>query len=167
MPGTENKPLVSRLLIFGAVFNTIEGAEGVCLGHVMTKITLKNLDDTKQARKGRIAEDDVRQVTVTAMVDTGATTLIINRDLFEQLGLDSMEEREITFANDAKELCKLTDPVVIYCNDRSIAVPALVVEEASEVLLGAIPLEGMDFIVDPVNQRLVGAHGDHVVYLAK
>jgi hypothetical protein len=28
------------------------------------------------------------------------------------------------------------------------------------VLLGAIPLEDMDLMVDPVNQRLVGVHGD-------
>ncbi|MDR1596860.1 MAG: hypothetical protein LBR99_04055 [Treponema sp.] len=39
--------------------------------------------------------------------------------------------------------------------------------EAADVLLGALPLEAMDLMVDPVNERLVGVHGNqpvHVLY---
>ena len=137
------------------------------MGHVNTQLILKNLDDAKRVKKGELPENEARQVTVTAMVDTGATTLVINKALFQELGLDVMEEQQITFANDVKEICKLTEPVGIYCNNRFIAMQALVVENASEVLLGVLPLEGMDFIVDTVNQKLVGAHGDQVMYLVK
>jgi len=45
--------------------------------------------------------------------------------------------------------------------------PALVVPDAKDILLGALPLEAMDLMVDPVHQRLVGVHGDqplHVLY---
>jgi hypothetical protein len=35
------------------------------------------------------------------------------------------------------------------------------------VLLGAIPLEDMDLIVDPAGRELRGAHGDEVVCLVK
>jgi hypothetical protein len=38
---------------------------------------------------------------------------------------------------------------------------------SGEVLLGAIPLEGMDLMVDPVNQTLAGIHGDEVVCVVK
>ncbi|MDR0474657.1 MAG: hypothetical protein LBH43_13425 [Treponema sp.] len=41
------------------------------------------------------------------------------------------------------------------------------VKGSSEFLLGVLPLEVMDLMVDTVNQRLVGAHGDHPVYRAK
>jgi hypothetical protein len=34
---------------------------------------------------------------------------------------------------------------------------------APEVLLGAIPLENMDIMVDPKRQRLVGVHGDQPI----
>jgi hypothetical protein len=44
---------------------------------------------------------------------------------------------------------------------------AVVVKDASEFLLGVLPLEGMDLMVDTVNHRLIGAHGDHPVYRAK
>jgi clan AA aspartic protease len=137
------------------------------MGHVNTQVTLKNLDDTKQVKKGNLPEHKIRQVTVDVMVDTGATTLIINEELFRQLGLDVMGEQEITFANDAKEICKLTEPLEIHWENRFVAMSALVVEDASEFLLGVLPLEGMDLMVDTVNQRLVGVHGDHPVYLAK
>ena len=137
------------------------------MGHVNTQITLKNLDDIKQAKKGNLAKEKIRQATIDVMVDTGATMLVINKELFQQLGLDAAEEREITLANDKKETCTITEPIEIHWENRSIAMPAVVIEDASEFLLGVIPLEGMDLIVDTVNHRLIGAHGDHPVYRAK
>ena len=137
------------------------------MGHVNTRITLKNLDDIKQAKKGLIKEPEIRQATIDVMVDTGATTLIINEKLFQQLGLDVMAEREITLANDEKEMCKITEPLEIHWENRFVAMSALVVKDASDFLLGVLPLEGMDLMVDPINQKLVGIHGDHPVYLAK
>jgi clan AA aspartic protease len=101
------------------------------------------------------------------MVDTGATTLVINEQLFEQLGLRSMGDREISLANDSKETCKVTEPLMINWEDRSVTMPALVIKDTSDFLLGVLPLEGMDLMMDTVNQRLVGAHGEHQVYLAK
>ena len=137
------------------------------MGYVNTKITLKNLDDTKLAKRGNLPEDKIRQATIDVMVDTGATTLVIDEHLFERLGLDAMAEREITLANNAKETCKVTEPLEIHWEDRFVAMSAVVVEGASEFLLGVLPLEGMDLMVDPVNQKLVGVHGDRPVYLAK
>ena len=45
-------------------------------------------------------------------------------------------------------------------------VPALVIPGAEKILLGAIPLEGMDLMVNPVSQELAGIHGDDVEFLA-
>jgi len=134
------------------------------MGHVNTQITLKNIDDVKQAKKGNLPEKKIRQATINVMVDTGASMLVINEPLFQQLGLDTIGEREITLANDATETCKLTEALEIDWEDRSTVMPALVVEDASEFLLGVLPLEGMDLIVDTINQKLVGAHGKQPVY---
>jgi len=75
-----------------------------------------------------------------------------------------MEEQETTFANDTKEMCKVTEPLIIKWEDRSTTMPALVVNNVPDLLLGVLPLEGMDLIVDTVNQKLVGAHGNKPVY---
>jgi len=39
------------------------------------------------------------------------------------------------------------------------------VVDSGRTLLGAIPLENMDLIVDPAGQELIGAHGDEEVGL--
>jgi clan AA aspartic protease len=137
------------------------------MGHVNTQINLKNIDDIKQAKKGNLPKDKIRQATIDVMVDTGATTLIINEQLLQQLGLDVIGEREISLANDATEICKLTEALEINWENRSVVMSAVVIEDAPEFLLGVLPLEGMDLMVDTVNQRLIGAHGDHTVYRAK
>jgi hypothetical protein len=45
---------------------------------------------------------------------------------------------------------KVPSPVIIYWKDRFPACNALVVLGKNTVLLGAIPLEGLDLIVNPV-----------------
>jgi clan AA aspartic protease len=137
------------------------------MGYVNTQITLKNLADVFKARDGIIQEAEIRQATVDVMVDTGASMLVINEELFGRLGISVIGERKVSLANDTTEICKLTDALEINWQDRSISMPALVVKDALEYLLGVLPLEGMDLMVDTVNQRLVGAHGDHPLYLAK
>ena len=104
------------------------------MGYVNTRITLKNTDDVKQAKKGLITEPEIRQATVDVMADTGAATLIINKELFQKLGLDVADERVVTLANNTKEICKLTDPVEIHWEDRFISMQALVVDNAPDVL---------------------------------
>jgi hypothetical protein len=42
----------------------------------------------------------------------------------------------------------------------------VVIPGAKKVLLGVLPLEGMDLKIDPKKQELVGVHGDEVVYTA-
>ena len=58
------------------------------MGHVNTQITLKNVDDLRQARKGKLPENKIRQATIDVMVVTGATMLVLDEHLFSQLGLD-------------------------------------------------------------------------------
>ena len=137
------------------------------MGIVHAEITLKNTFDVRDHKRGLIKESEIRQAAVKAMVDTGAGTLVINEEQREQLGLEVRGLRRATFANESKEMCKVTEPVEIRWKDRYTAVPALVVPNSGEVLLGAIPLEDMDLIVDPVRQTLAGAHGDDIVCLVK
>jgi clan AA aspartic protease len=130
-------------------------------------ITLKNARDVGNVRHGLIKETELREMTVRAMVDTGAITLVINDDMRQQLGLGIESACEATLTNDRKEACQLTEPVMIYWKDRMTSCQALVVPGNSEVLLGAMPLEGMDLMVNPVDRELVGVHGDKPVYLIK
>jgi len=59
----------------------------------------------------------------------------------------------------------ITESVKIQWKDRNTELPAIVVAGAKNVLLGALPLEAMDLIVDPVHKQLAGAHGDQPVHI--
>jgi hypothetical protein len=54
----------------------------------------------------------------------------------------------------------VTEPVRIYWKDRRTTCEAVVLPGEKDVLLGAYPLEGMDLMVHPKRQEVVGAHGD-------
>jgi clan AA aspartic protease len=136
------------------------------MGTVYADITLRNAIDVGNVLRGTIQEHEVRQTAVNALVDTGAGTLVITEAVREQLGLHVTGLRNATLANNAKTALKVTEPVEIRWKNRDTTCRALVVSEG-EILLGAIPLEDMDLIVNPVKQELAGAHGDEVVTLLK
>ena len=133
------------------------------MGTVYEIITLKNANDVINAERDIITEEEVRETTVRALVDTGAGTLVLSEEVREKLGLRIRGLRESTLANDKKEICKITDPVEVHWKNRNTICPALVSSGWGEILLGAIPLEDMDLMVNPVKQELVGVHGDEVV----
>ena len=133
------------------------------MGTVYETITLKNAGDVANAERGIITEQEVRETTVRALVDTGSGTLVFSEGVREKLGLRIRGLRETTLANDKKEICKTTEPVEIHWKNRSTTYPALVLSGWGETLLGAIPLEDMDLMVNPVKQELVGIHGDEIV----
>jgi clan AA aspartic protease len=137
------------------------------MGMVYAEITLKNAGDVADVQRGFIKDHEIRQVTVTAVVDTGAASLVINESIRQKLGLEVRGLRRATLANDTREICKKTEPVEIHWRNRDTACPALVVSGNGDVLLGAIPLEDMDLIVHPLKQELTGAHGDEIVSMLK
>ena len=133
------------------------------MGIVQAEITLINAGDVIIAQRGIIKEQEIRQVTVNAVVDTGAMTLVIDEKLRLQLGLEIQRERQATLANNVKQTVKIADPVKVCWKNREMVCQPWVVTSSPSILLGAIPLEDMDLIVDPANQALVGAHGDEPV----
>jgi clan AA aspartic protease len=134
------------------------------MGKVYAEITLKNEHDVGSARQGFIKEEQVRSAVVTAMVDTGATTnLVISEELCQQLGLGISKTKKVRLANNQTEVAKVTDPVELHWKDRDYIGSAWVLPGLREPLMGLLPLEAMDLMVDPVNQTLVGAHGDEMI----
>jgi clan AA aspartic protease len=125
------------------------------MGHVYANITLLNSFDVTAAKRGLIADEDVKQLTVNALVDSGAMTLTINEKLAEQLGLEVQKQMEVTLADGSYRKCDYVGPVFIHFENRFASCLALVLPGADEILLGVIPLEEMDVIIDPVTQKLV------------
>jgi len=137
------------------------------MGLVYENITLKNAIDVGAYTRGIIDQTQIRQVNVKAIVDTGAEMLVINEEIRKGLGVEVRGKKSIRLANEVAQTCQFTEPVEIHWKDRYFITQALVLDGVSEVLLGTIPLEGLNVIVDPGNMQLVGAHGDEVIYKIK
>jgi clan AA aspartic protease len=134
------------------------------MGTVRAEITLKNAVDVVNCRRNLIKEPEIRQTVVQAVVDTGAMNLVINEKMRRQLGLGVVGTKEVTLADDTKKMIKIAEPIEIYWKNRFMTCNPWVVN-AGRILLGAIPLEDMDLMVDPGSQTLVGVHGEKEVGL--
>jgi clan AA aspartic protease len=130
------------------------------VGMVHEEITLSNDGDLASVKRGHIKESEVRQMTVTAVVDTGAATLVISEAIQKALGLRTETVKEARLENGERVVCQVAETVEVRWKNRFMACRPLVVPGAKETLLGAIPLEDMDLMVDPTQQRLVGVHGE-------
>jgi len=134
---------------------------------VRTEITLKNGGDVVKADEGLIKESEIRQVTVLALVDTGAWTLVIDEKTRMRLGLCILGRESATLADGSHAFYSLAGPLEVIWKDRRATCDALVLPCADEILLGAIPLEAMDLSVNPRSEELIGAHGDQVIHTLK
>lgn len=131
------------------------------MGRVLTEATIENLRDLWAVEEGRLAANEVRRLHVDdALVDTGATTLALPTRLIEQLGLRKVYERVATSSRgrgpvDVYEAVRLT------LLDRFCTVDVIEVPDDVPVLIGQIPLEMLDLVVDLQGRRLTGnpAHG--------
>ncbi len=128
------------------------------MGLTYANIDLLNGDDLTDFRRGRIGEDDVRQITVHAMVDTGSIMLCLNETIKDALGLEIVGKRRSQLANgDILEL-DVVGPVTVRYLDRDCATRALLLPNDQEPLLGAIPMEEMDLYVNPARNELLPVH---------
>ena len=134
---------------------------------VRAEITIKNYGDVLAAKRGYIKGTDVRTLTVDALADTGAWTLVINEDTCQKLGLELIGPEPGVLADGSTIVYQITEGVEVHWKDRQTICPALVVPGADEILFGALPMEGMDLMVHPRKEEVVGAHGDTALYCLK
>jgi clan AA aspartic protease len=95
-----------------------------------------------------------KNVTVRALVDTGAMHLCVPEAVAIQLGFDISEAqtRQVTVADGRSVKVPKIAPVHIEFANRDYTTEAFVI--GNEPLLGVVPIEAMDLIVDPVSQQL-------------
>ncbi|MCD5384078.1 clan AA aspartic protease [candidate division WOR-3 bacterium] len=111
------------------------------MGYIHAKIALSNP-----------RESDLKPVEVDALVDTGAITLCIPEHITLQLKLVEIEKREITTADGRNMVVSYVGPVQINFEGRTCFTGALVLGDS--VLMGAVPMEDMDLVLDPARQTI-------------
>jgi len=136
------------------------------MGRVLTEATIENLKDLWDAERGLLPPEKVRRIAVPdALVDTGATLLSLPTRLIRQLGLSPRRTRKVISSTGATEAI-LYDVVRLTIQDRDCPVEVIEVPDDVPVLIGQLPLENLDLVVDLRARRLTGnpAHGGEQVF---
>ena len=125
------------------------------MGLVYAEIEIINGEDIALARRHVIGEEEIKRITINALVDTGSYMLAINESIQEQLQLPVVEKRKAQMADGSIVACNVVAPVEIKFKNRRSSCSAMVLPGDSEVLLGSIPLEDMDVLIHPLRQELI------------
>ncbi len=136
------------------------------MGKVLVSAKIENLTDAYIAEKGDIPAAEVRCVEVEdALVDTGATILSMPTRLIRQLGLVPVRKRQAKTSAGIVTV-QVYGTARLTIQGRECPTDVMEVPDDCPVLIGQIPLELLDFVVDPGQQRLIGnpAHGgEHIL----
>ena len=120
----------------------------------MQKIKLTNSQDEKDVRRGQMTGDQIRSVEIEALVDTGATMLMLPSDVVTALGLLPDGYRKVRYADGRVTEIPWVSGIRISILGRDTVTNALVAETGTTPLLGQIPLEELDLLVDPKSREL-------------
>ena len=100
-----------------------------------------------------LLRDDLLPVEIDALVDSGAINLCIPDIVRRELGLEVKRKRVAQMADGSLVEVGIVEPVTVQFENRFTTTTAMVL--GSEVLLGAIPMQDMDVMIDPRNERLI------------
>jgi predicted aspartyl protease len=140
--------------------------ETATMGRVKTEATIENLKDLWATEQNTLPPDQARRIIVTdALVDTGATLLSIPTRLIQQLGLKKAGTKRVVSSIGVADAA-MYDAVRLTIQGRTCTMDVMEVPDTVPVLIGQIPLEHLDLVVDLRNRVLTGnpAHGGEHVY---
>jgi predicted aspartyl protease len=135
------------------------------MGRVLVTAKVENYGDLEMAVRGLLPADQVRSVEVqNALVDTGASTLSMPKSMIERLGLRQVRTRTAVTSAGVVTL-GVFGPAKLTIQGRDCPIDVAELPEECPVLIGQLPLEAMDWVIDMKNHCIIGnpAHGGEQV----
>jgi predicted aspartyl protease len=136
------------------------------MGRVLTEASIENIEDLWAVKRGLLAPEEARRIAVAdALVDTGATLLSLPTRLIQQLGLTQTATKRVTSSTGLAEAA-MYEAVKLTIQGRTCTMDVMEVPDSVPVLIGQLPLEHLDLVVDLRNRALTGnpAHGGEHIY---
>ena len=138
------------------------------MGLVTVTAKVENLGDLLMAERGMLPADQVRSIEVTdALVDTGATSLSMPTSMISQLGLKFLRSRKAVSSAGMISV-NVYGTVRLTIQGRDCPMDVTELSDECPVLIGQIPLEALDFVIDMRARQLTGnpAHsGEQIIEL--
>jgi predicted aspartyl protease len=102
-----------------------------------------------------LPQDQVRRRTIRAIVDSGATKLVLPESLVKELGLPRGDKIKVRYADGRTAQRRGAEGAYVELLGRHGTFTAIVEPNRETALLGAIVLEDLDLLVDCPNERVV------------
>jgi len=118
------------------------------MGRVIIKVKISNYGDQLAVSEGRKRLEEVRQVEVEGLVDTGATLVVLPEGIVRQLGLTINRTAPVIYADGRVGEIEVAGGAYLEIKGRYAEVECLVEKDTDQVLIGQVPLEVMDWHVD-------------------
>lgn len=125
------------------------------MGEVTVMVEVANAADEAIVAGNLVPGYQTRSERISMVVDTGAVMVVLPQDLVERLGLRVLRKAVVTYADERRDERPVAGPLTVRIEDRATTVDCIVGPPTSEPLLGQIPLEAMDLMVDCTRRKLV------------
>jgi predicted aspartyl protease len=129
------------------------------MGKVTAQIKVENWLDAELVAAGTRKEKP-RSVETEALVDTGAVKFYLKSSVIRQLGLRPIGEIQTRPMSNRSEPRKVFAPVTLEIQGRTGRYDVVEVPDSLPNIVGQIPLEDLDWVVDCRNQKLI-ANPEH------
>jgi len=124
------------------------------MGKVVTRIRVANWLETELLKAGARKEKP-RSVETDALVDTGAVKLYLKASVVRQLGLRPIGKVQMRSMSNRWESRTVFTPVELEIQGRTGTFNVVEIPEALPNVVGQIPLEDLDWVVDCRRQKLI------------
>jgi predicted aspartyl protease len=124
------------------------------MGKVTTRIRVENWLDAELIKAGARKEGP-RIVETDALVDTGAVKLYLKSSVIRQLGLHPVGEVKSRTMSNRSESRTVFSPVALEIQGRTGRFDVVEIPDSLPNIIGQIPLEDLDWVVDCRNQKLI------------
>jgi predicted aspartyl protease len=124
------------------------------MGRVTVELELANYVDMVLAKAGKMPPEQVRRLQARGVVDTGATRLVLPKSIVTQLGLPSAGKAGVRYADQRRATRTKVKDVWLKLQGREGTFNAIVEPDRTDVLVGAIVMEDLDFVVDCTTQTI-------------
>ena len=142
---------------------TSNGVRDEIMGRLTVDVDLANYEDLVKVNIGALVSESVRRVRCQAVVDTGATHLILPERVVQELGLTPYKRARVIYADNRTAERTMVQGVRVELLDRDGEFQAIIEPGRETALIGAIVLETLDLMVDCKNQKLVPQHPEGIV----
>jgi predicted aspartyl protease len=124
------------------------------MGKVTARIKVENWLDSELVREG-VRKEKPRSLETEAQVDTGAVKFYLKRSVIQQLGLHPVGEVKSRTMSNRSEVRTVFSPVRLEIQGRTGRFDVVEIPDSLPNIIGQIPLEDLDWVVDCRNQKLI------------